>query len=78
MTTPKQAIELVMNHLWASRNITDIITEQLDLASITDDQLEDLGWNIAWSESVLTTARIKLLVERNKRRRSRDLDELGR
>ena len=78
MTTPKQAIELVMNHLWTSRNITDIVTEQLDLASITDDQLEDLGWNIAMSESVLTTARIKLLVERNKRMRGRDIDELDR
>ena len=74
METPEQAIKLVMNHLELSRNITDIVTEQLDLASLTDDQIEDLGWNIAWSESILTTARIKLIVERNNRKRSRDLD----
>ena len=78
METPEQAIRLVMNHLELSRNIRDIVTKQLDLTSITDDQVEDLGWNISLSEAVLASARRKLLVERGKRWRNRDIDELDR
>ena len=78
METPEQAIKLVMNCVKLTSNINEIVIDKLDLTDLTDDQVEDLGWNIARSEVKLTFARYKLLVEKDNRIRSRDIDELDR